>query len=98
MTPLLCLLVFAEINVILVLLFRTLLRKLVMFGLDRLKNSRGPIMSTVAMTLFAVLMSSLYSILRIQKHSMETGAVNPSDHVLLANHILDSSLMGIFSI
>ncbi|KAK9077563.1 hypothetical protein SSX86_005900 [Deinandra increscens subsp. villosa] len=94
MTPLLCILVIAEINVILVLLFRTPLRKLVMFMLNRLKNGHGPIMSTVGVTLFAVLMSSLYSILRIQKRSMESGAVNPTDQVLLANYILDSSLMG----
>ncbi|KAI3755886.1 hypothetical protein L1987_55695 [Smallanthus sonchifolius] len=94
MTPLLFVLVIAEINVILVLLFRTPLRKLVMFVLDCLKEGRGPIMSTVGMTLFAVLMSSVYSIMRIQKRSMETGAVNQTDQVLLANHILDSSLMG----
>ncbi|MFS7922066.1 putative B-cell receptor-associated protein [Helianthus anomalus] len=94
MTPLLCLLVIAEITVILVLLFRTPLRRLVMFVLDRLKEGQGPVMSTVGVTLFAVLMSSLYSIVRIQKRSMETGGINPTDHVLLTNHILDSSLMG----
>ncbi|GJT50094.1 B-cell receptor-associated protein 31 [Tanacetum coccineum] len=65
-----------------------------MFVLDRFKEGRGPIMSTVALTLFLVLLSSLYSIFRIQKRSMETGTVNQTDHVLLANHILDSSLMG----
>lgn len=97
MTPLLCLLLIVEINVFMVLLFRTRLRRLVMFVLDRVKEGRGPIMSTVAVTLFAVLMSSLYSIMRIQKRLMETGAVNPTDQILLSNHILDSSLMGTFS-
>ncbi|KAI7744020.1 hypothetical protein M8C21_019611 [Ambrosia artemisiifolia] len=65
-----------------------------MIVLDRLKEGQGPIMLTVAVTLLAVLMSSLYSIVRIQKRSMETRSVNPTDQVLLANHILDSSLMG----
>nr|GEW85280.1 B-cell receptor-associated protein 31-like [Tanacetum cinerariifolium] len=94
MTPLLCILVAIEINVIMILSFRTPLRRLAMFLLDRFKEGRGPIMSTVALTLFLVLLSSLYSIFRIQKRSMETGTVNQTDHVLLANHILDSSLMG----
>ncbi|KAJ9551504.1 hypothetical protein OSB04_015549 [Centaurea solstitialis] len=94
MTPFLCMLVIAEMVVIMILLFRTPLRKLVMIVMDRLKDSRGPILSTVATTLFVFLVSTLYSIMRIQKRSMETGAVNPTDHVLLANHILDASLMG----
>ncbi|KAI3703000.1 hypothetical protein L6452_28754 [Arctium lappa] len=94
MTPFLGVLVIAEMLVIMILLFRTPLRKLVMIVMDRLKDGRGPVMSTVAATLFVFLMSTLYSITRIQKRSMETGAVNPTDHVLLANHILDASLMG----
>ena len=97
MTPFLCMLVIAEMVVTIILLFRTPLRKLVMIAMDRLKEGRGPIMSTVATTLFVFLMSTLYSILRIQKRSMETSGVNPTDHVLLANHILDASLMGMFS-
>ncbi|KVI02308.1 uncharacterized protein LOC112501227 [Cynara cardunculus var. scolymus] len=94
MTPFLCMLVIAEMVVILILLFRTPLRKLVMVVMDRLKEGRGPVMSTVAATLFVFLMSTLYSIMKIQQRSMENGAVNPTDHVLLANHILDASLMG----
>nr|XP_043631021.1 uncharacterized protein LOC122602396 [Erigeron canadensis] len=94
MTPLLFVLLIAEINMVMILLFKTPLRKLAMFVLDRLKEGRGPILSTIGVTLFAVLMSSLYSIMRIQKRSMETGVVNSNDHVLLANHILDASLMG----
>ncbi|KAL7582827.1 uncharacterized protein LOC111889687 [Lactuca sativa] len=94
MTPLLCVFLIAEMGVIMILLFRTPLRKLVMIVLDCLKESRGPVISTVATTLFLILMSCLYSIMRIQKRSIETGAVNPTDQVLLANHILDASLMG----
>ncbi|KAL8264283.1 hypothetical protein R6Q59_022413 [Mikania micrantha] len=94
MTPLLIMLVILEINVILVLLFRTPIRRLVMFVMDCLKEGRGPIMSVVGATLFVILMSSLYSIIRIQKRSLEMGAVNPTDQVLLTNHVLDSSLMG----
>ncbi|KAL4580072.1 hypothetical protein LXL04_016249 [Taraxacum kok-saghyz] len=94
MTPLLCVFLTAEMGVIMVLLFGTPLRKLVMIVLDRLKEIRGPVMSTVGGTLFLILMSCLYSIMRIQKRTIETGAVNPTDQVLLANHVLDTSLMG----
>ncbi|KAI3496918.1 hypothetical protein L1887_39296 [Cichorium endivia] len=94
MTPLLCVFLIAEMGVIMILLFRTPIRKVVMLVLDRLKESRSRVMSTVATTLFLILLSCLYSIVRIQKRSIETGAVNPTDQVLLANHVLDASLMG----
>ncbi|PWA59167.1 B-cell receptor-associated 31-like protein [Artemisia annua] len=34
------------------------------------------------------------SIVKTQKRTMETGSTNPTDQVLLANHILEASLMG----
>ncbi|KAK2990042.1 hypothetical protein RJ640_004720 [Escallonia rubra] len=95
MIQLLFTLTFAEIIVILILLFRTPLRKVEIMVLDRMKQGRVPVMAkTVAATLSAVLFSSLYSISKIQRRSIDAGAVNPTDQVLLANHLLEASLMG----
>ncbi|KAK2970930.1 hypothetical protein RJ640_004722 [Escallonia rubra] len=95
MIQLLFTLTFVEIIVILILLFRTPLRKVEIMVLDRMKQGRGPVMAkTVAATLSAVLFSSLYSISKIQRRSVDAGAVNPTDQVLLANHLLEASLMG----
>ncbi|CAK9163923.1 unnamed protein product [Ilex paraguariensis] len=88
-------LVFAEMGLVLTLLFRTPLRKPVTMGLDGVKQGRGPvIVQTVAATLFAVLISIVYSITKIQKRSQDAGSVNPTDQVLLANHLLEASLLG----
>ena len=81
-----------------VLLFKTPLRKLVIMGLDRLKRGRGPLMvKSVAGTILVVLLSSVYSMLKIQKREIEDGgaALNPTDQVLTAKHLLESTLMGI---
>ncbi|XP_057460537.1 uncharacterized protein LOC130751029 isoform X2 [Actinidia eriantha] len=88
-------LVFFEMGLILALVFRTPIRKLAVMGLDSSKQGKGPLMAkTVAGTLFVVFVSSLYSVMEIQKRAMETGSVNPTDQVLLANHMLEASLMG----
>ncbi|CAI0550803.1 unnamed protein product [Linum tenue] len=80
---------------ILTLLFKTPLRKLVIMALDRLKRGRGPVMvKTVAGTIFIVLLSSLYSMVKIQNRSIEAGAPNPTDQVLMSRHLLEASLMG----
>lgn len=97
MFQLLFILVLSEMVVISILLFQTPLRKLLVMALDKVKQGRGPVMAkTVAVTLSAVFISSLYSIIKIQKRSMDGGIVNPTDQVLLANHILEASLMGTF--
>ncbi|KAK8914131.1 hypothetical protein KSP39_PZI023963 [Platanthera zijinensis] len=58
----------AEVGVVIVLMFKTPLRKLVIMALDRLKRGRGPAMvKTVAGTIFIVLSSSLYSMANIKK-------------------------------
>lgn len=77
------------------LLFKTPLRKLVIMGLDRLKRGRGPLMvKTVAGTVLVVLLSSVYSMLKIQKRGIQEGAVvNPTDQVLMAKHLLEATLM-----
>ncbi len=80
---------------IMVLVFKTPLRKLVLMSLDRVKRGHGPIVvKTVAGTVFLVLMSSLYSIMKIQKRWIDEGAVNPTDQVLMAKNLLEATLMG----
>lgn len=65
-------------------------------ALDRLKRGRGPLMvKTIAGTLLVVLSSSIYSMLKIQKRGIEdAAAVNPTDQVLMAKHLLEATLMG----
>uniref|UniRef100_A0A2P2IWW7 Endoplasmic reticulum transmembrane protein n=2 Tax=Rhizophora mucronata TaxID=61149 RepID=A0A2P2IWW7_RHIMU len=96
MIQLLFTVIFSEMALILVLLFKTPLRKLVIMGVDRVKRGRGPLMvKTVAGTVFVVLMSSGYSMMKIQKRWInEEGAINPADHVLMAKHLLEATLMG----
>jgi len=78
------------------LLFKTPLRKLMIMGLDRLKRGRGPLMvKTVAGTVLVVLLSSVYSMVKIQQREIEDGgAINPTDQVLMAKHLLEATLMG----
>ncbi|XP_059452548.1 uncharacterized protein LOC132183165 [Corylus avellana] len=95
MIQLLYTVIVAEMVLILTLLFKSPLRKLVIITLDRVKRGRGPVMlSTVAGTLFVVLMSSVYSMNKIQSRTMEGGVANPTDQVLMAKHMLEASLMG----
>ncbi|XP_059662467.1 uncharacterized protein LOC132308410 [Cornus florida] len=95
MIQLLFTLVFSEMVLILTLLFRTPLRNVLIMGLDRVKQGRGPVMAqTVAGTLIVVLASSLYSLLKIQKRTMDGAPINPTDQILQANHLLEASLMG----
>ncbi|KAJ4730056.1 B-cell receptor-associated 31-like [Melia azedarach] len=87
--------IFAEMALIMTLLFKTPLRKLVIMTLDRVKRGRGPVVvKTVGGTLFIVLLSSVYSMLKIQQRTIEAGAVNPTDQVLMSKHMLEASLMG----
>ncbi|KAF7141196.1 hypothetical protein RHSIM_Rhsim06G0163900 [Rhododendron simsii] len=79
--------------VILILLFRTPLRKLVIMGLDRLKRGRGPlVVKTVGGVLFAMLSVTVYNIADIQRRPIE--AINPTDQILLARNMLEASFMG----
>ncbi|KAJ9170061.1 hypothetical protein P3X46_018196 [Hevea brasiliensis] len=95
MIQLLYTVIFAEMVLILTLLFKTPLRKLVIMTLDRVKRGRGPIMvKTIAGTVFVVLLSSVYSMVEIQNRTIEAGAPNPTDQVLMSQHMLEASLMG----
>lgn len=88
-------LVFAEMVLIAVFVFKTPLRKLVILSLDRAKRGRGPIVvKTVSGTVFIMMMSTLYSVVAIQRRWIEDGEVNPTDQVLLAKKLLEASLMG----
>ncbi|XP_050214141.1 uncharacterized protein LOC126665395 [Mercurialis annua] len=95
MIQLLYAVIFSEMGLIMVLSFKTPFRKLVLMGLDRVKRGRGPIVvKTVGGTVLVVLMSSVYSMMKIQKHGIDEGLVNPTDQVLMAKHLLEATLMG----
>ncbi|XVF03826.1 hypothetical protein REPUB_Repub05bG0026100 [Reevesia pubescens] len=88
-------LVSAEMALVLLLLFRSPLRNLVIKVLDKMKDGKGPIISkTVAGTLFVVFISISYNTMEIHNRSLEGGVINPTDEVLMANRILEASLMG----
>ncbi|KAF5458328.1 hypothetical protein F2P56_022363 [Juglans regia] len=85
----------AQMALILTLLFKSPLRKLVILTLDRVKRGRGPVMvKTVGGTILIVLASSVYSMVKIQSRTMEAGVANPTDQVLMSQHMLEASLMG----
>ncbi|GAB2285266.1 hypothetical protein Dimus_019720 [Dionaea muscipula] len=87
--------IFVEMVVILLLLFKTPLRKLVTMGLDRLKRGHGPVMvKTVVGTVLVVFTSTVYGIISITGREVDPGAINPTDQVLMARNLLDASLMG----
>ncbi|XVF26068.1 hypothetical protein REPUB_Repub13aG0268100 [Reevesia pubescens] len=92
MIQLLFMVIFSEMAVIFLLSFKTPLRKLVLIGLDRVKRGRGPVMvKTVAATVFAVMMSSVYSMMKIQNRWIDDGPSNPTDQVLMAKHLLEAT-------
>ncbi|XP_031274934.1 uncharacterized protein LOC116133364 [Pistacia vera] len=94
MQQLLFTVIFSEMVLILVLSFKTPLRKLVIMSLDRVKRGRGPVViKTVAGTVFVMLISSLYSMVKIQKRWIDEGSVNPTDQVLMGKHLLEATLM-----
>ncbi|XP_052178904.1 uncharacterized protein LOC127792456 [Diospyros lotus] len=95
MIQLLFTLLMVEMALSLSLVFRNPIRDLLLMGLDKMKTGRGPLMAkSVSGTLFVVFVSSLLSAMKIQKRSMESGSVNPTDQVLMAYHLLEASLMG----
>ncbi|KAF2314177.1 hypothetical protein GH714_023889 [Hevea brasiliensis] len=88
-------LLFVEMALILALLFRTPLRNLLVVGIDKLKRGRGPLVAkTVAATLLVVFSAILYSVMEIRKRALEAGVVNSTDEVLMAERLLEASLMG----
>ncbi|PON62705.1 B-cell receptor-associated protein [Parasponia andersonii] len=93
MIQLLFILVVGEMALILTLMFRTPLRKLMILGLDQLKQGRGPLMvKSVGGTMLVVFISTLYVVMDIQKRSSDTGVINPTDEVLKAQRLLEASI------
>ncbi|KAK9209747.1 hypothetical protein WN944_002115 [Citrus x changshan-huyou] len=87
--------VFTEMALILALLFESPLRKLLILGLDKLKQGRGPLVAkSVGATVLVVLSSAVYNVVEIHKRSRESGALNPTEEVLMADLLLEASLMG----
>uniref|UniRef100_A0A803NZJ9 Endoplasmic reticulum transmembrane protein n=1 Tax=Cannabis sativa TaxID=3483 RepID=A0A803NZJ9_CANSA len=86
--------VFSEMAMIILMSFKTPLRKLIIMGLDRVKRGRGPIVvKTVAATVVFLLASSVYSMVKIQNRWIEDAASNPTDQILMAKHLLEATLM-----
>ncbi|KAJ6332867.1 hypothetical protein OIU76_025587 [Salix suchowensis] len=82
-------------TMILILLFRNPLRKLVILGMNQLKQGKGPLVAkTVATTLIVVFTSVLHNALQIRKRLLDTGAVNSTDEILMADRILEATLLG----
>ncbi|CAA2972783.1 B-cell receptor-associated 31-like [Olea europaea subsp. europaea] len=95
MIQLLFTLIFAEMALIVIFVFKTPFRKLAIMGLDRVKRGRGPIVvKTVAGTIFIVMVSSGYNVVAIHRRWIDDGDVNTTDQILLAKHLLEASLMG----
>ncbi|GJT33942.1 B-cell receptor-associated protein 31-like protein [Tanacetum coccineum] len=81
-------------STILLLLFKTPLRKLLIIGLDRAKRGRAPlVVKSVGATVFVIMMYNVYSVTEIQSRPVEA-VVNPTDQIILAYHMLEASLMG----
>ncbi|XP_004295837.1 PREDICTED: uncharacterized protein LOC101305253 [Fragaria vesca subsp. vesca] len=88
--------VFAEMVLILSLLFRSPLRQLVIMGLDCSKQGRGPLVAkSVGGTILVFFISTIYSVFNVhKKRSTEAGFINPTNEVLMAHRILEASLTG----
>lgn len=87
--------VFSEMGLILLFLFRTPLRKLIIMTLDRIKRGSGPlIVKSVAATVLVIMIYTVYSIKELE--SRPADSVNPTDQILLAHQILEAALMGMF--
>ncbi|KAH9611739.1 hypothetical protein KSS87_004698 [Heliosperma pusillum] len=90
--------IFAQAITILLLLFKTPLRNLVVSGIDNIKRGKGPIViKTVSSTIFIVFSSSIYSVYKLTRRGdVDDGApsdLNPTEQVLFAKHLLEASLM-----
>ncbi|KAM1793344.1 hypothetical protein ACFX12_037094 [Malus domestica] len=96
MIQLLFVVILLEMVMILAFLFKTPFRKLVILGLDQIKRGRGPVVvATVAATVFVVLMTNVYGIVKIRASRIDKAAVlSPTDQVLMIKHLLDATLMG----
>ncbi|CAA3009841.1 uncharacterized protein LOC111380399 [Olea europaea var. sylvestris] len=90
-------LLFAEVFVILLLLYRTPLQKPLLRLLDWAKSNRGPMVAsmTAGGILFVILASILYGIINTQKQLTEGSPLNVTDQFILAYHLHEASLLGV---
>ncbi|XP_047333388.1 uncharacterized protein LOC124936903 [Impatiens glandulifera] len=85
--------IFAEMMAILILLFKTPLRKLVVMSIDRLKRGTGPlVVKTVAGVVFLMMSITIYTITDINSRPLEL--LNPTDQIIQGRAMLEASLMG----
>lgn len=62
-------------------------------GIDRAKRGRAPlVVKSVAATVFVIMMYYVYAVREMQSRPVES--LNPTDQILLANYMLQGSLMG----
>ncbi|KAG9155305.1 hypothetical protein Leryth_021723 [Lithospermum erythrorhizon] len=95
MIQLLFTIILTEMALIVMFVFKTPLRKLVIIGLDRLKRERGPIVvKTISATISLVMLTSIYNYISIRRRWIQDGDINPTDQILAANYLLEASLMG----
>lgn len=95
MIQLLFAVVLTEMALVLMLLFKTPIRELLMKGLGLMKQGKGPVVAnTVAATVLIVFVATLHNVRDIQKRTAETAVINPTDEVVMANLLLELSLMG----
>ncbi|KAI3450845.1 hypothetical protein Pfo_007510 [Paulownia fortunei] len=69
------------------------LRELIIKGLDQVKMRRATVL-TIAGTIFVILLSNLFSILKIQNKGAKHGTMTPMDQVLWRTNLLEATLMG----
>ncbi|KAK9078175.1 hypothetical protein SSX86_002232 [Deinandra increscens subsp. villosa] len=85
---------FAQIIIILLLLLETSFRNPLLFQLDKLKRSRAQLaVKSIGATMFVVMMYDIYSVLEIRTRSIDS-INNSPNHVILAFHLLEASLVG----
>ncbi|XP_047333808.1 uncharacterized protein LOC124937567 [Impatiens glandulifera] len=96
MIQLLFLVLFAEAVLAFLLMVRIgPSRELVMKGLDQIKMGKGPAtIKTVAGTMFVILLSNFFSIVKIQNKGFKVGTMTPMDQVLWRTNLLEASLIG----
>ena len=82
---------------ILMLLFRSPLRKFLIKGLKQLKFGKGQVVAqTLLGTLCVLFISSLYALLDL--HGRYSDALNPTEQVLMVHQLLEATLLGKFLI
>ncbi|KAL7601513.1 hypothetical protein Lser_V15G24981 [Lactuca serriola] len=85
---------FAEMIIILLLLFKTPLREPLVAGLDGFKQGKAQLaVTSVGATVFVVMMYNIYTVVEIRSCSAD--AVDSPNRVILAFRILEASLMGV---